>query len=296
MNMSDSCLDAETLAAWVDGGLSGAELRMVQTHVADCARCQSLVGAMARTEAAVPQPEAPHTTRRWLAWVVPLAAAATAVVIWTTMPARNSLTTPPVTTESARTAVAPPTQPEVVASPELIPEKSERAAENKPESPARPQPTESRDQLAERVAVAPPQEAKTQEANTDVAAAPPAASPETAAAPSAARAQTGIGGGRVAGLLASAQNLCGPNSTLTPPGVTTPLNAGSSPSPNVCWIVGRLGVVLLTTDGRTWRGITFPVMTDLSSVTATDARNATVVTADGHAFTTVDGGMTWTAK
>ena len=92
------------------------------------------------------------------------------------------------------------------------------------------------------------------------------------------------------------QDLCGANWTGPAPAVTTPLTAGTSPASNVCWIVGRLGVVMLTTDGRTWRGIAFPAITDLSSVTATDARNATVMTADGHAFMTTDGGTTWNAR
>jgi hypothetical protein len=286
VNTSDSCLDAETLAAWVDGGLSGAELQVVQAHVADCARCQALVGAMARTDSAVPPSEAPHRSRRWLAWAVPLTAAATAVLIWTTMP-RNSVTPATVTSESARPAAEEPPAPEVVAEPQLIPEKSEAAAESKPATPPPPQRADTRDQLSERVAVASPQEATAQQANKDIAAAAP---PAPAAAPAAARAQSTLAAA------AAARNLCGPNSTIAPPGVTTPLNAGASPSANVCWIVGRLGVVLLTTDGRTWRGITFPVIADLSSVTATDARNATVMTTDGRAFTTVDGGMTWTAK
>ena len=49
--IADSCLDAETLAAWIDGGLSGSELAVAESHVADCARCQALVGALVRTAA-----------------------------------------------------------------------------------------------------------------------------------------------------------------------------------------------------------------------------------------------------
>jgi len=45
---TDACLNAETLAAWVDGGLTGAALEDAQSHVADCNRCQSVVGALAR--------------------------------------------------------------------------------------------------------------------------------------------------------------------------------------------------------------------------------------------------------
>jgi hypothetical protein len=77
-------------------------------------------------------------------------------------------------------------------------------------------------------------------------------------------------------------------------GVTVDLIAGSSPSPSVCWLVGRAGTVLITTDGRNWRQVTIPETADLTSVRATDARRATVTAADGRSFTTADGGLTWT--
>ena len=48
--MSDEpggCLDAETLAAWADGTLSRAERRLAEGRAAGCARCQSMLAAMA---------------------------------------------------------------------------------------------------------------------------------------------------------------------------------------------------------------------------------------------------------
>jgi len=78
-----------------------------------------------------------------------------------------------------------------------------------------------------------------------------------------------------------------------PTGIAAVLTAGAAPTTTVCWVVGRGGVVLLTTDGRTWRRVAFPEMTDLSAVRATDARTASVSTADGRIFSTSDGGATW---
>ncbi|HSC29820.1 MAG TPA: YCF48-related protein [Vicinamibacterales bacterium] len=71
------------------------------------------------------------------------------------------------------------------------------------------------------------------------------------------------------------------------------LLAGSSPSVSVCWIVGRGGAVLLTTDATTWQSVPIPERVDLTAVNATDARSATVRTADGRTFRTADGGRTW---
>jgi photosystem II stability/assembly factor-like uncharacterized protein len=73
------------------------------------------------------------------------------------------------------------------------------------------------------------------------------------------------------------------------------LSAGSSPSTNVLWAVGPAGVVLVTTDGRSMRRVTFPEAADLTAVEATDATRATVTTADGRRFRTTDGGRTWTS-
>src|SRR6185436_5741143 len=76
-------------------------------------------------------------------------------------------------------------------------------------------------------------------------------------------------------------------------GVTVMLTAGASPAPSICWLVGPQGIVLLSTDGRSWRRIAFPESADLTSVRATDDKSATVNTADGRAFSTTDGGQTW---
>ena len=76
-------------------------------------------------------------------------------------------------------------------------------------------------------------------------------------------------------------------------GVPAALTAGAAPSVAACWVVGRAGAIWRSEDGRTWRRVPFPEMTDLSSVRATDARAASVSTADGRTFNTTDGGTTW---
>jgi hypothetical protein len=71
------------------------------------------------------------------------------------------------------------------------------------------------------------------------------------------------------------------------------LTGGTAPSPLVCWLIGRAGVVLVTTDGLEFRRVTSPTAANLTSIRATDALRATVTSADGQTFTTVDGGKTW---
>ena len=75
------CLDAETLAAWTAGSLSGAALEDVQLHVADCPRCQEIAGTLARLSSVAPHPKPAVSSRRWLAWFVPLATATAALAI-----------------------------------------------------------------------------------------------------------------------------------------------------------------------------------------------------------------------
>ena len=78
-------------------------------------------------------------------------------------------------------------------------------------------------------------------------------------------------------------------------GATADLTAGNSPSADVCWLVGRGGLVLRTTDGgRQWQRVPFPETVDIIAVAASNALNATVTSADGRRFQTTDGGRTWT--
>jgi photosystem II stability/assembly factor-like uncharacterized protein len=79
----------------------------------------------------------------------------------------------------------------------------------------------------------------------------------------------------------------------TPTGVATPLTTGASPAANICWIVGRSGVVLLSSDGETWRRLPFPEAVDLTAVVARDNRSATVTAVDGRIFSTTNAGGTW---
>jgi hypothetical protein len=69
--------------------------------------------------------------------------------------------------------------------------------------------------------------------------------------------------------------------------------AGSAPSADTCWLVGRGGIVLLTTDGNKWRTIVPPADADFIGVEASSADSVMVTSTDGHKFQTSDGGKHW---
>ena len=50
---TEQCVDAETLAAWIDGGLAGEALASAERHAAGCARCQAMLASMARIAPAI---------------------------------------------------------------------------------------------------------------------------------------------------------------------------------------------------------------------------------------------------
>ncbi len=314
--VTDSCLDAETVAAWADGGLSGASLEMAQSHVADCARCQSLVGALARTNAAVALPKPERAARRWLPWLVPLTAAAAAVALWVAVPGDLSAPVAPqrpaeVKTQTAETNTQQPArlddQPQ--ASTARRETQAAQSADKKAERQA-PVPELRKDvgrletdRLKQQNAAAAPAAATPPVAPAAEASAPAAAAPPAAPEPNAARLARSASG--VAETIAVANEIVSPDRSIrwriagsvverstnggaswnaVPTGIAAVLTAG---------VVGRGGVVLLSTDGRTWRRVAFPEIADLSAVQATDARTASVSTADGRLFSTSDGGVTW---
>jgi hypothetical protein len=339
-SVTESCLDAETVAAWVDGGLSGAALEMAQSHVADCARCQALVGTVARLNSVVPLAEPAHASRRWLAWVVPLTAAAAAIALWVAVPRDNlgkfdSGDRAPKATEAQRqTDETKVQEPALLDGPLQAPSRAKTEQESRPTNSSDAakdaansdaasgnqigaQPELRRDATrfeADRLekqpgpesAVAPSASAAPAPAASPADAAPPALAEKSAiAARSAARAQTAdieivspdpSVRWRIAGPVVERSTNGGARWEAAPTGVASPLTAGAAPSVSVCWLVGRGGVVLLSTDGRNWRRLAFPETTDLSAVQATDARAASVSTADGRTFSTTDGGVTWVRR
>ncbi len=79
------CVDAETLAAWADGGLPKPEAVAVELHLSECDRCTAMLATFVRTT-----PEIPATGSLWqrwhLRWLVPVATAATVAALWVLIP------------------------------------------------------------------------------------------------------------------------------------------------------------------------------------------------------------------
>jgi len=69
--------------------------------------------------------------------------------------------------------------------------------------------------------------------------------------------------------------------------------AGSAPTANTCWVVGRGGSIFMTKDGKHWKKIHAPAAIDFVSVSAMDAAIATVTAADGTKYATSNGGKNW---
>jgi hypothetical protein len=370
-----ACVDAETLAAWADGGLPTGEAAAVETHLADCERCTAMVATFARTIPDAPQAESLWT--RWhLRWLVPLATAATAAALWVLVPQPNE---PQMTTLGR--APSTEAQPQAPGSADgAVPvtpaetKEQEAAGSRRPSTPTdafakRDEPLRAPGQLAderrdandsakrlqsapsnERITAAPQAreetdradrtEAKVADAQTEpfsptprsanaapaapaesassavpapAAAAPPAAPapPATLGAASGARARSATSDRGAATLFeivspdpATRWRVVGAGQverstnggarweTATLPESAT-LTGGSSPSPSVCWLVGRAGAIYVTTDGLRFVRVLPPDRLDFVSIQAIDGRRATVVTIDGRTMRTEDQGATW---
>jgi len=76
-------------------------------------------------------------------------------------------------------------------------------------------------------------------------------------------------------------------------GVASDLIAGSAASSDICWVVGRGGVILRTTDGEHWEKLAPPTTSDFAGVVAQSATSAIVTASDGRRFATIDGGVSW---
>ena len=109
LTTTEQCVDAEALAAWVDGSLSGQALADAEQHAAGCARCQALLASMAKT---MPEVE----TRPWwrsvtAKWLVPVAAVATALVVWVSVERRPEDALARPTSPAAGSAAPAPVTP-----------------------------------------------------------------------------------------------------------------------------------------------------------------------------------------
>lgn len=287
--ITPACLDAETLAAWMDGGLDAQSVAMAEAHASNCARCQALLGTLARATPAVTASGA-SPVRLWRWWLAPLAAGAAAVTLWMVVPA-DRYSAPPQKSE-IQIAPEPPPAP---ARDAVAPAPEERLQKNAPAAGKdQPDPNKLADSAARANAVtgtAPFDESKRKSEalmKADTAAerrdrAEPRALEEQASAKAAAPAATPPPAAPAIGQLRAQVAL--------PSGVQ--ITSTSSPSPTTTWFVGRAGVVLLTIDGKTVTRLPFPETTDLTAITATDARVAVVTTIDGRFFRTDDGGKTW---
>ena len=329
---SEECLDAETMAAWIDKSLAGAARRDAEAHVAGCARCQAIAATIARTEA-IADWSAPERRagRRWLTWVIPVSAAAIVAVV--VLVARRDVESPQtqgVSQVAESRPVTPPAEPQSGLRSEPKNESALAKADQQNRAAQAQKPAAAREEdekkaLRDKAAAARSTDTFDAVAPKRPAAAPAAAAPAAGratnqnAAASQARADESARTAearlrqaeaveidirtpdpavrwRIVGARVERSIDAGSSWTPVPTGVTSEVTAGAAPSASVCWLVGRGGLVLLTTNGTAWKRLTFPEPTDLSVIRATDARNATVTTADGREFSTTDGGRTWTRR
>jgi hypothetical protein len=324
-------LDAETVAAWLDGGLDAASLAAAEAHASNCDRCQALLATAARTlpaDGAVgTRHEAPGTSRIWKWWLAPIAATAAAVTIWMVVPQDPMQRPPsqaPASEMAQRSAEAekpsPPAEPPPAAARAPQPAPAEQAGDARFAESRRNLPRADAEAKA-KVDTQPARDAalrdqakqagnrlekleENRERAAEVPAAPAAAPPESAP----------LRATQLRKQVASLEFVSpDPNRRwrANTPGtielsqdggrtwIPVRLNAGevvtagASPAPLVCWIVGRDGLVLLATDGTNFTRLPFPARVDLVSITADDARRATVTTADGRTFQTNDNGRNW---
>ena len=69
--------------------------------------------------------------------------------------------------------------------------------------------------------------------------------------------------------------------------------AGMAPGPTTCWLAGRAGVVMVTTDNEHFARVDLPERVDVKSVEVVARDTVDVVLTTGVTYFTTDGGKTW---
>jgi hypothetical protein len=318
---SDACLDAETLAAWADGGLSVTAAAAVELHASSCSRCTAVLAALERSAPAA------STTRAWtparaFRWLAPLMAAATAVAIWIAVPdrpltrvepapahdlaiqapetparepgtgnlesgagnaERRALSAEPGTANrgTANQNPAPSTQ--------NVEPQAQFAPSVRVEKPAVEEQLQMRDELKRELAAPQPLGAAADSAAK--APPPPAqapAAPQAAATstPSAAALSADAVAEREIG--ATAQERSAFNSKAMAVASVSPSNS------LMHWRVVASAAIERSTDGgRTWTRANAPA-SSIMAIRAVDGNRAVARTAEGVQFYTTNGGRTWT--
>jgi hypothetical protein len=316
-------LDAEIVAGWADGTLDPHVRAAAESHAADCARCQAVLAAMVRTEAAVTAPAGGWLAAR-VRWLVPLATAAAAAALWFGLsgdvlaPGTGPLVTsrtepaPEAMPERGPTAAAPLAGPTEAAKREIAPEESRRRLE----SPGQPPPRSAARQeksagAADNAALdrvsppskpepsAAPEVARVEEQRRD-ALAGRGVPPPAAAAPAAPATVTGE---RV---LVQTQSQQAQTQTQTQVGETQLARQAAfsanlatfrdvaSADPAVRYRVGPNGHIERSADGgRSWTVQRSGVTHDLLAAAAPSADVCWVVGRSGVVLLTIDGGATW---
>lgn len=291
-------LDSETLAAWADGGLDVAAMASVESHLSECPTCQSMAAVMARSAPIVAAE--PRRAFRIPAWWFPIAAGAAAVTIWMVVPREQKIAV--VAEATPPPAVAAPAEPAKPAA--GLARDSLAQSQTKEQPPAREDRRERPAALAENKAAT---AGKLEDAQAAPAPSAPAPMPRPNA-PAVAELQ------KSARLAFAPVEIVSPNASrrwrvlpggiersedggrtwiIVRPSAGEVLTGGIAPTESICWMIGRSGVVLVTVDGVTFARVPVPEGIDLASVSATDARSATVTAVDGRRFRTDDSGRTW---
>ena len=204
MTTDRHCLDAETVAAWIDGGLDAPTAAAAEAHASNCERCQALLATVVRTipaDAAVSGSLGAEAlakaasrvddqrARLWKWWLAPVAATAAAVTIWMVVP-QTPLQSPaaPVARDEiqqkAPSVEAVPAEPPPATPP--APTAQARAAEKPAQKPAANEladaDTRSQDTLARSRADQSARQEKSAAFNAEARRAAPAAGADAAIA------------------------------------------------------------------------------------------------------------------
>ena len=310
---SERCLDAETAGAWLDGALPADAAGLAEAHASTCARCQAMLAVLVRASPPAPRADSWWRRRWFIAGLVPLTAGAAAIAIWIAVPKEATRIAPASGQMDAQRPADSPAQPSAPAVPREQPSSGANARQKPPAFADR---LEKSNPAEHPAPAGPPPPERKQEADLrrrdEQGAAKNSASPHATASPAAPLNET-VALGR---LEARAVEIASPDASIRwrigaagmvqrssdggatwetlSIGATEDLTAASAPSATVCWIAGRAGTVLLTTNGREWQRVAFPERVDIIAIQAVDGRAATVTTADGRTFRTADGGVTWT--